>query len=90
MDIVRMIKLYAVWTVIVAVIVAYLQNIKYKFFPYFSRPCPAKRPISPQNDDYFNLLPFAMRHGSHHLFTGLKIRVSTWHIADICMANIII
>ena len=38
MDIVRMIKLYAVWTVIVAVIVAYLQNIKYQIFPYFSRP----------------------------------------------------
>ena len=47
MDIVRMIKLYAVRTVIVAVIVAYLQNIKYQFFPYFFRPCPAKRPISP-------------------------------------------
>ena len=83
MDIVRMIKLYAVWMVIVA----YLKNIKYKFFPYFSRPCPAKRPI--RNDDYFILLPFAMRHGSHRLFTGLrKIRVSAWHIAEICTANI--
>ena len=29
MDIVRMIKLYAVWAVIVAVIVAYLQNINF-------------------------------------------------------------
>ena len=72
MDIVRMIKLYTVWTVIVAVIVAYLQNIKYQFFPYFSCPFPAKRPISPQNGDYFILLPFAMHHGSHPLFTGLE------------------
>ena len=47
MDIVRMIKLYAESTVIEAVIVAHLQNIKYQFFPYFSRPYPAKRPISP-------------------------------------------
>ena len=31
MDIVRMIKLYAVWMVIVA----YLKNIKYKFFPQY-------------------------------------------------------
>ena len=90
-DIVRMIKLYAVWTVIVASAVAYLQNIKYQFSPHFSHPYPAKRPISHKNDDYFVVLPFAMRHASHPLFTGLrKIRVSMCHIADyICTAILI-
>ena len=44
MDIVRMIKLYAVWTVIVAVIVAYLQNIKYQFFSFFLVKAPPNDP----------------------------------------------
>ena len=39
-DIVRMIKLYLVWTMIVASAVAYLQNIIYQFFLYFSLPYP--------------------------------------------------
>ena len=67
-----MIKLYAVWTVILTSVVAYLQNIKYQFSSYFSRPYPAKRPISHKNDDYFVVLPFAMRHASHPLFTGFN------------------
>ena len=90
-DIVRMIKLHAVWTVIVASAVAYLQNIKYQFSPHFSHPYPAKRPISHKNDDYFVVLPFAMRHASHPLFTGLrKIRVSMWHIAHYICTTILI
>ena len=35
-----MIKLYLVWAVIIASAVAYLQNIKYQFSPYFSLPYP--------------------------------------------------
>ena len=66
------------------------KNVKSQFFSHFSRPYPAKRPISRKNDDYFVVLPFAIRHAAHPLFTGLgKIRVSMWHIADISTAILI-
>ena len=62
---------------------------KYKILIFFLFFSPMTRETTHKSLKRRLLLPFAMRHDSHLLFKGLrKIRVSTWHIADICTANI--